>query len=49
MGDTHRSYDADELAGAIGTGGFAPRDITIAPVKLPLGVTGLLATAVKKV
>jgi SAM-dependent methyltransferase len=46
--DTHRSYDRDELIAAIGGGGFAKSEITVATVKLPLGVSGLLATVVKQ-
>jgi ubiquinone/menaquinone biosynthesis C-methylase UbiE len=46
--ETHRSYDSDELVAAIEAGGFARSEITVAPVKLPLGVAGLLATAVKQ-
>jgi ubiquinone/menaquinone biosynthesis C-methylase UbiE len=46
--ETHRSFDADELVGAIQTGGFAPTEITVIPVKLPLGVSGLLGTVVKQ-
>jgi ubiquinone/menaquinone biosynthesis C-methylase UbiE len=46
---THRSYDADELACALRTGGFSAREIKVDPVKLPLGVSGLLATAEKNV
>jgi SAM-dependent methyltransferase len=46
--DTHRSYDRDELIAAIGGGGFAKNEILVATVKLPLGVSGLLATVVKQ-
>lgn len=46
--DTHRSYDADGLVRAIQAGGFQPTEITVAPVELPFGVSGLLATAVKR-
>jgi ubiquinone/menaquinone biosynthesis C-methylase UbiE len=45
--DTHRSYDVDELVGTIQMGGFVASAITVIPVKLPLGVSGLLATVVK--
>jgi hypothetical protein len=46
--DTHRSYDRDELIAAIGGGGFAKDEITVAAVRLPLGVSGLLASVVKQ-
>jgi ubiquinone/menaquinone biosynthesis C-methylase UbiE len=46
--DTHRSFDQGELVAALRTGGFAESEITVVPVKLPLGVSGLLATAVKQ-
>ena len=46
--DTHRSFDRDELVAAIRTGGFAESEITVVPVKLTLGVSGLLATVVKQ-
>ena len=46
--DTHRSFDQRELVAAIRTGGFAESDFTVVPVKLPLGVSGLLATVVKQ-
>jgi ubiquinone/menaquinone biosynthesis C-methylase UbiE len=46
--DTHRSYDRDELVAAINSGGFAEDEITVATVRLPLGVSGLLATVVKQ-
>jgi len=46
--ETHRSYDSDELVAAIAAGGFARSEITVAPVKLPLGISGLLATVVRQ-
>jgi len=46
--DTHRSYDGDELIAAISSGGFARDEIAIAIVKLPFGVSGLLATVIKQ-
>jgi len=46
--DTHRSYERDELIAAIGGGGFAKNEIMVTTVKLPLGVSGLLATVVKQ-
>ena len=46
--DTHRSFDEGELVEAIRTGGFVESEITVVPVKLPLGVSGLLATIVKQ-
>src|SRR5581483_5813216 len=46
--ETHRSYDSDELVDAIRAGGFERSEITVARVKLPLGVSGLLATVVKQ-
>jgi ubiquinone/menaquinone biosynthesis C-methylase UbiE len=46
--ETHRSYNAEELAYAVRAGGFAESEIKVDPVKLPLGVSGLLATAVKQ-
>ena len=46
--DTHRSYDRDELIAALRSGGFAKDEIAVAAVRLPLGVSGLLATVVKQ-
>jgi SAM-dependent methyltransferase len=46
--DTHRSYDRDELIAAISSGGFAKDEIAVATVRLPLGVSGLLATVIKQ-
>jgi SAM-dependent methyltransferase len=46
--DTHRSYDRDELIAAIGNGGFAKDEITVEPVSLALGVSGLLATVIRR-
>jgi ubiquinone/menaquinone biosynthesis C-methylase UbiE len=46
--ETHRSYDTDELAGALAVGGFKASEIKVDPVKLPFGVSGLLATAIKQ-
>jgi SAM-dependent methyltransferase len=46
--DTHRSHDRDELTAAISSGGFAMDEIAVATVRLPLGVSGLLATVIKQ-
>jgi ubiquinone/menaquinone biosynthesis C-methylase UbiE len=46
--ETHRSYNSDELVDAIQAGGFGRSEIKVVPVKLPLGVSGLLATVVKR-
>ena len=45
--DTHRSYDMDELIAAIARGGFTPDEVDVTPVRLPLGVSGLLAILAK--
>jgi SAM-dependent methyltransferase len=46
--DTHRSFDRDELIAAIEDGGFARNEITVEPVSLPFGVSGLLGTVVRQ-
>ena len=46
--DTHRRYDRGELIAAIGNGGFANDEIIVEPVSLPLGVSGLLATVIRR-
>jgi SAM-dependent methyltransferase len=46
--DTHQGYDADDLDRALQTGGFNASEIRVKSVELPLGVSGLLATAVKQ-
>jgi ubiquinone/menaquinone biosynthesis C-methylase UbiE len=45
--ETHRLYDRDELLDLLQGAGFRRSEITIKDVKLPLGINGLLATAVK--
>jgi SAM-dependent methyltransferase len=45
--ETHKLYDRNELLDLLVDAGFQPSDITIENVRLPLGITGLLATAVK--
>lgn len=45
--DTHRLYDVDELKSLLSQGGFNNRDVVIEKMRLPFGVQGLVATAVK--
>jgi SAM-dependent methyltransferase len=45
--ETHRIYDRNELFGLLEGAGFRRSDISIEDLKLPLGIKGLLATAVK--
>jgi SAM-dependent methyltransferase len=44
---THRLYDHNELIDLLVDAGFQPSDIAIEDVRLPFGIKGLLATAVK--
>lgn len=44
---THRTFDRAALVRLLVEAGFAPAQIEIAPVSLPLGIKGLLATARK--
>jgi SAM-dependent methyltransferase len=46
--DTHRLYDADELRGLLRRGGFSHKQIAVSEVRLPLGVSGLVAVAAKE-
>jgi ubiquinone/menaquinone biosynthesis C-methylase UbiE len=45
--ETHRTFDATDLAALMGAGGFKRSRIDIKAVKLPLGIGGLLAVADK--
>ena len=45
--ETHRIYDRNELLDLLEVAGFRRSDIKIEDVQLPLGIKGLLATAVK--
>ena len=45
--ETHKLYDRNELLDLLVNAGFQPSDIAIEDVRLPLGIKGLLATAVK--
>jgi ubiquinone/menaquinone biosynthesis C-methylase UbiE len=45
--DTHRTFDAHDLAGLLRKAGFCPSDIKISGAKLSLGVNGLIAVAKK--
>jgi SAM-dependent methyltransferase len=45
--DTHRLYDADALANLLRQGGFGHCDIFVERVRLPFGVRGLVAAAIK--
>jgi SAM-dependent methyltransferase len=47
--DTHRLVDRQELLRLFASGGFAAGDVTVRPIALPLGITGLLAVAQKRV
>jgi len=44
---THKIYDRKELRDLLEGAGFRPSDIDIKDLRLPLGIKGLLATAVK--
>ena len=45
--ETHRIYDRNELFDLLEVAGFRRSDIKIEDLQLPLGIKGLLATAVK--
>jgi SAM-dependent methyltransferase len=45
--ETHKIYDRKELLDLLEGAGFRPSDIDIKDLQLPLGIKGLLATAVK--
>jgi SAM-dependent methyltransferase len=45
--DTHRTFDAHDLANLLEDAGFRPSDIKISGAKLALGVKGLIAVAEK--
>jgi SAM-dependent methyltransferase len=45
--ETHKIYDRNELLDVLEGAGFQPSDIDIKDLQLPLGIKGLLATAVK--
>jgi SAM-dependent methyltransferase len=45
--ETHKLYDHNELLDFLVDAGFQPSDIVIENVRLPFGIKGLLATAVK--
>ena len=45
--ETHKLYDRNELLDLLVEAGFQPSDVTIEEVRLPFGIKGLLATAVK--
>ena len=45
--ETHRIYDRNELLDLLEVAGFRRSDIKIEDLQLPLGIKGLLATAVK--
>ena len=45
--ETHKIYDRKELLDLLEGAGFRPPDIDIRDLQLPLGIKGLLATAVK--
>ncbi len=45
--ETHKIYDRKELLDLLEGAGFRPSDIDVKDLQLPLGITGLLATAVK--
>jgi SAM-dependent methyltransferase len=45
--ETHKLYDRNELRDLLVGAGFQPSDIAIEDVRLPFGIKGLLATAVK--
>jgi ubiquinone/menaquinone biosynthesis C-methylase UbiE len=47
--DTHRLVDRQELLRRFASGGFAADDVTVRSIALPLGITGLLAVAQKRV
>jgi SAM-dependent methyltransferase len=45
--ETHKLYDRNEILDLLVDAGFQPSDIAIEDVRLPFGIKGLLATAVK--
>jgi SAM-dependent methyltransferase len=45
--ETHKMYDRNELLDFLVDAGFKPSDVAIEDVRLPFGIKGLLATAVK--
>jgi SAM-dependent methyltransferase len=45
--ETHKIYDRDELLDVLEGAGFRRSDIDIKDLQLPLGIKGILATAVK--
>src|SRR6266436_2200567 len=45
--ETHKLYDRNELLDFLVDAGFQPSDVAIEDVRLPFGIKGLLATAVK--
>lgn len=45
--NTHRLYDTGDLVASMVSAGFAASTIAVAECRLPLGVTGLIATARK--
>lgn len=47
--DTHRTFDADQLANLLAAAGFLRRHIAIESMRLPFGIEGLLAVAHKPV
>jgi SAM-dependent methyltransferase len=45
--DTHRPVDRQELLRLFASGGFGAGEVTVSPIALPLGITGLLGVAQK--
>src|SRR6202049_4536217 len=45
--DTHRTFDAHDLAGLLRKAGFCPSAIKMSGAKISLGVNGLIAVAKK--